>query len=57
MFIMCLHLPDPEELLEHEADRPSVQTFFEGPTSVTAMKQACLVVILACFTLFQPNLY
>ena len=33
-------------LFEHEADRPSVQTSSEGPASVNAMKQTCVIVIL-----------
>ena len=44
-------------LFEHEADRLSVQTSSEGPASVNAMKQTCLIVILAYVTLFQPNLH
>ena len=34
-------------LFEHEADMPSVQTSPEGPVSVNAMKQTCVIVILA----------
>ena len=42
-------------LFEHEADRPSVQHHPRDPASVNAMKQACVIVILAYFTLFQLN--
>ena len=45
----------PRMLFEHEADRPSVQTSSEDPASVNAMKQTCVIVILAYYTLFQPN--
>ena len=45
----------PRMLFEHEADRPSVQHHPRDPASVNAMKQACVIVILAYFTLFQPN--
>ena len=45
----------PRMLFEHEADRRSFQTSSEGPTSVNATKQTCVIVILAYFTLFQPN--
>ena len=41
-------------LFEHEADRPSFQHHPRDPESVNAMKQTC-VIILAYFTLFQPN--
>ena len=37
----------PRMLFEHEADR--------DPAIVNAMKQTCVIVILAYFTLFQPN--
>ena len=40
-------------LFEHEADRPSVQHHPRDPASVNAMKQTCVIVILAYFTLFQ----
>ena len=42
-------------LFEHEADRPSVQHHPRDPASVNAVKQTCVIVILAYFTLFQPN--
>ena len=43
-------------LFEHEADRPSVQHHLRDPASaVNAMKQTCVIVILAYFTLFQLN--
>ena len=45
----------PRMLFEHEADRPSVQHHPRDPASVNAMKQRCVIVILAYFTLFQPN--
>ena len=45
----------PRMLFEHEADRPSVQHHPRDPASVNAMKQTCVIVILAYFTLFQPN--
>ena len=38
-------------LFEHEADRPSVQHHPRDPASVNAMKQTCVIVILAYFTL------
>ena len=41
-------------VFEHEADRPSVQHHSRDPESVNAMKQTCVIVILAYFTLFQP---
>ena len=45
----------PRMLFEHEADRPRVQHHPRDPASVNAMKQTCVIVILAYFTLFQPN--
>ena len=42
-------------LFEHEADRPSVQHHPRDPPSVDAMKQTCVNIFLAYFTLFQPN--
>ena len=42
-------------LFEHEADRPSVQHHPRDPASVYAMKQTCVIAILAYFTLFQLN--
>ena len=38
-------------LFEHEADRLSVQHHPRDPASVNAMKQTCVIVILAYFTL------
>ena len=37
----------PRMLFEHEADRPSVQHHQSDPASVNAMKQTCVIVILA----------
>ena len=45
----------PRMLFEHEADRSSVQHHPSDPASVNAMKQTCVIVILAYLTLFQPN--
>ena len=45
----------PRMLFEHEADKPSVQHHPRDPASVNAMKQTCVIVILAYFTLFQLN--
>ena len=45
----------PRMLFEHEADRPSVQHHPRDLASVNAMKQTCVIVILAYFTLFQLN--
>ena len=45
----------PRVLFKHEADRPSVQHHPRDPASVNAMKQTCVIVILAYFTLFQLN--
>ena len=42
-------------LFEHEADRPSVQHHPRDLASLNAMKQICVIVILAYFTLFQPH--
>ena len=47
----------PRMLFEHKADRQSVQHYPRDPASVNARKQICLIVILAYFTLFQPNLH
>ena len=44
-------------LFELKAHRPSVQHHLRDPASVNAMKQTCVIVILAYFTLFQPNLH
>ena len=41
---------------EHKADRLSVQNLMD-PASVNAMKQTCVIVIPAYFTLFQPDLH
>ena len=40
----------PTKLFEHESVRPSVQTSSEGPGKYYAMKQTCVIVILAYFT-------
>ena len=45
----------PRMLFEHEADRPSVQHHPRDPASVNAMKQTCVIVILAYFTIFKLN--
>ena len=42
-------------LFEHEADRTSVQHHPRDPASVNAMKQTCVIVILAYFTLLQSS--
>ena len=34
---------------------PRFAVFYVTPASVNAMKQTCVIVILAYFTLFQPN--
>ena len=47
----------PRMLFEHETDRPSVQHHPRGLASVNVMKQTCVIVILAYFTLFQLNLH
>ena len=56
-FFMHYHLPAPRMLFEHEADRQSVQRHSRDPESVNAMKQTLVIIILAYFTLFQPNLH
>ena len=38
------------KLFDHEAIRPSVQNCPRDPASVNAMKQTCVIVILAYFT-------
>ena len=43
MFFHALTFAEPR----HEADRPSAQTSPEGPASVNAIKQTCVIVILA----------
>ena len=45
----------PRMLFEHEADRHHPQHHPRDPASVNAMKQTCVIVILAYFTLFQLN--
>ena len=45
MCFHAVHLPGPEDVQHHPRD----------PTSVNAMKQTCVIVILAYLTLFQPN--
>ena len=55
-FISCINICRvPRMLFEHEANRPSVQHHSRDPASVNAMKQTCVIVILAYFTLFQLN--
>ena len=44
-------------LFEHEAYQLRVQTSLDDPASVNVMKQKCVIVILAYFTLFHPNSY
>ena len=39
----------PRKLFEHEAARPNVKTTSEGPANVNALKQTCLIVILAVY--------
>ena len=41
-------------LFEHEDDGPSVQHYPRDPASVNAMKQTCVIVILAYFTYYSP---
>ena len=51
MFFSCINIcRAPRKLFEHEAIRPSVQTSAEDLASVNAMKQTCVIVILAYFT-------
>ena len=45
----------PRMLFEHEAVRSSVQHLTRDQASVNALKQTCMIVIFAYFTLFQPN--
>ena len=40
----------PQKLFDHKANRPHVQTAPKDPASVNAMKQTCVIVILAFFT-------
>ena len=47
----------PRMLFEHEADRPSIQHHPRDPASANAIKQTCVIVILAYFTLFHLNLH
>ena len=42
-------------LFEHETDRPSVQHHLRDAASVNAMKQTCVIVILAYFFLISPQ--
>ena len=44
----------PRMLFEHEADRPSVQRHPRDPASVNAMKQTCVIVILAYLPYSSP---
>ena len=44
----------PRMLFELEADRPSVLHHPRDPASVYAMKQTCVVIILAYVTLSSP---
>ena len=44
----------PRMLFEHEADRPSVQHHPKDPASVNAMKQTCVIVILAYLPYSSP---
>ena len=41
-------------LFEHKADRPSVQHHPRDPASVNAMKQTCVIVILAYLPYSSP---
>ena len=45
----------PRKLFEREADRPSVQHHPRDPASVNAMKQTCVIVILAYLPYSSPN--
>ena len=45
----------PRMLFEHESKRLSVQHHPRYPASVNAMRQTCVIVILAYCTLFRPN--
>ena len=45
----------PRMLFQHKADRPIVKHHLRDPASVNAMKQTCVIVILAYFTLFQSS--
>ena len=56
-FFMHYHLLVPRMLFEHKADRPSILNLLRDSASVNSMKQTCVIVILAYFTLFQPNLH
>ena len=52
----CINLCRVSRMLfEHEADRLSVQRHLRDPASVNAMKKTCVIVILAYFTVFQPD--
>ena len=46
----------PRMLFEQEGDRPNVQQDTRDRASVNAMKQICVIAILAYFILFQPHL-
>ena len=54
-FFHALTFVGSRGLFEHKADKPSVQHNPRDPASVNAMKQTCVMAILAYFTLFQPN--
>ena len=55
MFISCTNICRvPRMLFEHEADRPSVQHHPRDPAKVNAMKQTCVVVILAYLPYSNP---
>ena len=45
----------PRMLFEHKADRPRVQHHPRDLASVNAMKQTCVIVILAYFTLITAQ--
>ena len=60
MFFSCINICQvPRMLFEHEADRVSVQHHPRDPASVNAMKQTCVIVILAFVfvSLFDLILY
>ena len=46
----------PRMLFEHEANRLSVEHHPRDPASVNAMKQTCVIVILAYFYLIPAQL-
>ena len=55
MYFHALTFAGPEDAVEHEADRSSVHHHPRDPASGNAMKQTCVIVILAYFTLFSAQ--